>query len=370
MSKWVLLAAAAAAWVASATGCGSSDAVSADGKADSGTAGSGGAATGDSGTGSISTGGSGTGGSPGTTTFLRCSDAPPPGAPTPPAPATYSGGTCPALPKTTGFVDIQSTQARRFMLAVPANPTPNEKLPVIFLWHWLGGSAQSFYDRGEVQKAVDAQRFLAVIPEARSGVAFKWPATALDQQASVDEELKFFDDMLACVSEQFNANLSCVSSAGVSAGALWTDQLAHSRADYLSSFISLSGGTGSTVKAWATPQRHIPGIVLWGGPTDQCFNLLNFQQASMDLEQHLTEEGNFFIECIHDCAHQEPPFPPGMVSKYEGLWKFVFDHPYWLPAGQSPYTSAGLPSGIPAWCGIGTGSATPRTEGMCAPPAC
>src|SRR5262249_2003978 len=148
---------------------------------------------------------------------------------------------------------------------------------------------------------------------------------------------KFFEDMLACVEDQFNANENCVASAGVSAGALWTDQLAGHRDQYLSSFISLSGGTGGNAQPSGAPTPMMLGFGLWGGPTDQCFNLLNFQQASLDLESHLVAENHFFIECIHDCGHQEPPMPPGANSKYEALWQFALDHPYWFGPGQSPY---------------------------------
>lgn len=55
-------------------------------------------------------------------------------------------------------------------------------------------------------------------------------------------------------------------------------------------------------------------------------------------------------------------------SKYQSLWQFVMDHPYWLPKGQSPYLTDGLPKVMPEWCGIGKGSATPRT-GACSNPS-
>jgi hypothetical protein len=45
------------------------------------------------------------------------------------------------------------------------------------------------------------------------------------------KNLAFFDDMLACVAEQFAIDENCVSSAGVSAGALFTAQLGSARGD-------------------------------------------------------------------------------------------------------------------------------------------
>src|SRR6185503_2107511 len=103
-----------------------------------------------------------------------------------------------------------SGAARSFMLALPANLDPNEVLPVIFLWHWLGGSAQSFYDKGDVANAVNTQRFIAVLPEAKGDAAFKWPFEVTQTAPRMEEEFRFFDDMLACVSAQFHVQKECV----------------------------------------------------------------------------------------------------------------------------------------------------------------
>jgi len=323
----------------------------------------GGASTSSSTSGSTSSTGAGGG-----VSMASCSMDPPPGAPAPLPPKAYSGGTCPALVQ--GYNTLKSSgNDRQFILAIPANLMPGEKVPVLFLWHWLKGSPDDFYTKGEVQAAVDQQRFVAVLPKSKGDLFFEWPFNVADSQARMDEELTYFDDMLACVSQQFNANLGCVSTVGVSAGALFTDQLAGARSEYLSSFVSLSGGVDGLIRPWGNPTHRLPGLVLWGGPTDICV-VINFETGSKALEMVLGQDGNFFLECIHNCGHSEPPFdaPPGM-SKYAGMWQFVFDHPFWLPAGASPYYTNGLPVGMPEWCGIGPGSATPRT-GPCAGGGC
>jgi len=110
-------------------------------------------------------------------------------------------------------------------------------------------------------------------------------------------------------------------------------------------------------------------MVLWGGSSDVCV-ILNIQDASKDLENGLVKDGNFFLECIHNCGHAVPPFePPPGSSKFKALWQFALDHPFWLKAGQSPYSS-GLPSDLPEWCAIGQGSATPRTGECLEGPGC
>lgn len=304
-----------------------------------------------------------------------CFTDPPKGATLAPAPPKYKG-TCPMMiPATMGANTIMSSgNARNFLLAVPKNLDPKEKLPVIFLWHWLGGSANGFYTKGDVQKAVDQQRFLAVMPDNKkvngnSDLLWKWPFAVSDPQGRVDEEVRFFDDMYACVAAQFNINKECVATGGVSAGALWTDQLVQLRNDVFSSGISLSGGTGGLVKAWNHPPRRVPMVVLWGGPSDFCV-AINFQDASRDLEKGLKADGSFVVECQHNCGHGVPPIePPQGLSTFSSIWQFAFDHPYWLGTGDSPYKKTGLPTEYPPWCAIGAGQATPRT-GMCDPPGC
>lgn len=313
-----------------------------------------------------------------------CNRPAPEGAPTPTPPPTYPS--CPTL--VAGLNTITSSMTTRtFMLVLPAVPQVGEKLPVLFLWYWLGGSAQGFIDRAEVQQAVDDQRFIAVVPVAIGATVFptsfntKWPFDITQSPARMNQEFTFFDDMLSCVEQQFPVNQSCVSTVGVSAGALFTDQLAQARSQTLASFISLSGGVGATIiKPWVGASHKLPALVMWGGdgpPTMDgikdilgCFGVgMDFSVASRALEAGLVQGGQFFVECKHNCGHVEPPLqPPPGESKYAAIWRFAFDHPFWLPAGQSPWLTNGLPSDAPAWCGIGANSATPRSGSGCPPP--
>ena len=313
------------------------------------------AATGGSATSTTSTGGSGA--APPIT--ASCFDAPPAGAAMPPAFPTYSGGTCPALmPGRNTFTSAGNP--RELILIEPQDRAPGEVLPIVFLWHWLGGDAQSFVDNGEIQQSADLYRFVAILPEEKGDLQFTWPMYTGVSEPRIEEELTFFDDMLACAAEQLDIQPHCISSAGVSAGALFTAAvMAPRRGEYLASFLSLSGGTGGLINAWQPSAHKMPGLVLWGGPDDSCLGLLSFDEMSRTLEQALQTDGHFFIECIHNCGHGQPPFD-GAATATAPLWQFMLDHPYWLEDGQSPY-QGGLPDEMPDWCGVGMNSATPRT---------
>ena len=282
----------------------------------------------------------------------------------PPLP-TYAG-TCPALAIAPALTPLGS---REFMVVAPQTIVPNERLPIIFVWHWLGGSATDAYDRLTLQAAVDVRRFIAVVPEAKGDILFRWPFGINQSDARLAEELQFFDDMLACVGAALPVDKNCVSSMGVSAGALMTAQLAARRSDRLASFASISGGVGQQARDWSASTRKLPAFVMWGGSTDmypETIPLQHFDESSLELEEALG--GHLIVECIHNCGHDLPPFDPPAAGGHalDVIWDFLLDHPFWLPAGASIYQQQ-MPATTPAWCALGKGGATPRPETLTCP---
>ncbi len=306
---------------------------------------------------------------------VTCATPPPAGAPTPPPLPQYAG-TCPTLVAGMNTI-VSSGVPRKFVLVVPsALDTQTETLPLLFMWHYIGGSASSMVNNGDAQPAADELRMLIAVPEKKgdvllpiANVDLAWPYMDFVTNARVEQEAVLFDDILACVAQQFPVQEQCVSSVGVSAGALWTAQLMQRRSSRLSSAIVISGGVGPTggfggfadVRGWTGSERPIPTIYGWGGSTDSCGGV-SFEAGSHALGSKLEAQGSFVVECVHNCGHAAPPVDPMVGLRV--LYKFVLDHPYWLPAGASPWTSTGLPTGTPEWCGIGVGGATPRT-GSC-----
>lgn len=306
---------------------------------------------------------------------VRCGDPAPAGAPEPAPLPTYSGGTCPTL--VAGVNTLRSSgRDRRFILVVPATAAAGPR-PLMFMWHWLGASANSVLSRGKVQEAADRMHFLAAIPEKSPDIVITipfvgsfdpaWPYLTLTSEARTEQEAVFFDDMLACIAAQYPVDRSCVSTFGVSAGALWSSQLVQRRGNRLASALILSGGVGPAtgvaqveIKGFTSPAHKVPTLVAWGGATDQCG--ANFETASHNLENGLRAGGHLVMECVHNCGHAEPPIDD--ATGLQVLYNFAVDHPYWLAAGESPYQVRGLPMGTPSWCSLGVGSATART-GAC-----
>lgn len=306
-----------------------------------------------------------------------CGTTPPPGATlAPELPSFGGGGMCPVL-ETDGTLNVMSTGGgdREFITVVPSDWEKGEQLPVIVLYHWLGASAQGFYDRAEAQAAADHYRFIALIPEGREIedlVPFRWPFAVSDLDLLMDQDFQFLDDMLACAHEQFGIDKECVSVMGVSAGAMFSSMIASRHGARVASLISLSGGVGGLIKPWQAAEHVMPAMVLWGGPQDFCI-AIDFEVASEQLGQDLEADGHFVMECIHNCSHATPPFEPDDpgVPTFAPAWEFFLDHPYWLEDGESPYQSLpdGLPDSWPQWCSIGAGNADIRV-GECGGSEC
>jgi hypothetical protein len=58
-----------------------------------------------------------------------------------------------------------------------------------------------------------------------------------------------------------------------------------------------------------------------------------------------------------------PPFdePPAGGLRFDPVWRFVLDHPYWLQGGASPW-AVSAPATVPKWCAPGVGKATAMTS--------
>jgi poly(3-hydroxybutyrate) depolymerase len=216
-------------------------------------------------------------------------------------------------------------------LRIPENP---EGAPVLFVWHWLGGSASQAERYMDLEEVVGDDDVILVIPES-DGSQFEWHF--LDQPDG-NPDLLLFDDVLSCLWQEYDVDLDRIHATGMSAGGLWTSYLTLHRSQWLASTAPLSGG--ATEGVYATPTDDIPVLLTWGGPED-IVSPLSFHDATLFLAENLREDGHFVIECEHDRAHDLPP--GGIQYAYD----FLMDHPKGID--PSPYAD-GLPSGFPDWC--------------------
>ena len=243
----------------------------------------------------------------------------------------YSQGKCPVLQE--GDNDAFPTGDTDYdvQIRLPAAP---EGAPVLFAWHWLGGSANQIINQMDLAELAADEGVVVVAPDSDRSM-YEWHFLD-DPQGNPD--LLLFEDLLACLSEQYEVDLERVHALGMSAGGLQTTYLTMYEAQWLASTAPFSGGVIEGL--YSSPARPLPVLLTWGGPTDT-YSGLSFEEASTLFSQELQQDGSFVVECVHDGGHT---IPSGAT---EYAWEFLRDHP--MSLRSEPY-AAGLPEAFPDWC--------------------
>jgi len=275
-----------------------------------------------------------------------CGEPAPMGSPVPPQPPGYSAGACPMLQPGYNVGFTAGGLTREFALIVPNAVDDTGTYPLVFAWYHISGDAMDFVNDIDAQALADAGRAIIVIPQDSGMFETVWPDTPLDIAQS-DVDLAMFDDLYACISQQFPINTNCVGSLGVSAGGLWTSYLGTKRGEYLASNVTVSGGHPSEFVGpwwpWTSP-RKFAALVMWGGPSDVLG--IDFHAASLNLVADYTGSDHFLLRCEHGGGHGVPPAGDG--DPLQMALHFMRNHPFWLD-GASPL-DMGLPAFYPSYC--------------------
>ncbi len=251
----------------------------------------------------------------------------------PPAwPAPIYEGTCPQFTEGLNEDFLSSGDDRQFRLALPDNP---EGAPVVFAWHWLSGTAEQVMDWLGFGDLPQSEDVIVVAPES-DGYPSEW---RWDQQSDGNPDATLFEDILACLVEQWDVDLGRVHTTGMSAGGLWSTWMILHRSEWLASAAPMSGGVQSSY--YTTPTDPIPAMLIWGGPTD-LYNGFSFDVATTDFSEDLRADGHFVVECDHDSGHIPPDSPATLT------WDFFNEHP---KGHDSPWES-GLPIHLPSFCSL------------------
>ncbi len=355
--RWLLMFVMVAA-----LGCSASDSTGSSGtEEDAGTAG-GDAGTGDAETGDAGTDDAGSG-------DVDEPDAEEPDVPdtppeaTPPEPASYSMGACPTLEAGANAFSSFDTP-RDVTVTLPSQP---EGAGVLFLWHGFGDSGPGFSTAIGAASVSEAHNVITVSAQAIvdpleteklkpfAGVAAAMgpmpPTWSIIDGPELDMTL--FDDLLACVDEQYGIDRTRVYTMGFSQGALWSTLLVLERSNTLAAALLWSGGlgwSGGLVEVvrfdYATPERPIPVLAASGGATDLWPNaqltLVNFTEGTKDLVEALRADGHAAAHCDHGLGHTVPVGGMGW-----GL-DFMFAHS-WSEDGASDYFGHDG-AGFPEYC--------------------
>ncbi len=257
-----------------------------------------------------------------------------PEGPAPAALTPVANGACPDLTMA-GTVSWQSAGVQRSVITVyPTDMT--DKMPLVFVWHPLGGNASMMVTYLQLQRFADQHQAIIVVPDLRSG------AQTWGFYGDPSYDLALYDDMRTCMSQQQDIDLYRVSTTGMSAGGLWSTYLAMHRSDSLASAFIMSGGTDPLTLPYKTPTHEIPVLLTWGGTNDtwgQGSYLVEFEKTTENFRDNLTNDGHFVVGCNHNGGHTIPT-EAGVMSE---LW--LLNHTYGKP---SPFLDS--IQGFPSYC--------------------
>jgi predicted esterase len=246
----------------------------------------------------------------------------------------------PTLPTTTttcpefheGMATIMSAGlTRSFQIYIDDAAAAAKDGPFVMYWYGTGGTPPQAVQglSAEGLARIKEAGGVVVAPVHVSTGVFPW---ITDTDPNVDFTL--MDDLIACAKAKVGIDAKHVHMLGFSAGALFTAQTSFTRASYLASVATYSGGGMGT---FDPPDGKFAAMILYGGPNDMV--VVKFQDASKQYYDSLTGAGHFAFMCNHNGGHRIPAVQQNVVQ-------FFFDHPYGI---ESPYKSA-LPSDFPAYC--------------------
>lgn len=253
-----------------------------------------------------------------------------------PALRPYSQGACPRLEDgwNLGFGFNQ----RDFILRVPT--ATRGPYGLWFLWHGFGGTAQAF--DYFLSARFDADGYILVIPDGQSRYSLEW---GMDLRGG-DDDLRFFDDVVACVNQQFPIDRRRVHATGYSAGGVFSAYLMGYRSDTLASFGAWSTGETDTKgrRIVPAPARPVPGLLYHGGRGDKPD--WAGRKGTLALAAHMAENGALAIVCDHGGGHVVPePFE----GTLRDMWAFLLAHPFGPTAA---WATGGLGGRLPDYCSI------------------
>lgn len=235
---------------------------------------------------------------------------------------------------------MTSAEAERsFDVYLPKGVTGTADLPVVFLFHGVGGSSAKFIDETKFDALLTDNSFVLVVPQS-TRKADGTPTQKLDWFFSSDtydmdnQDLVFFDDMLKCVGETWKIDSKRVYVTGMSGGGLMSTFIAANRGSVVAAAAPFSGGYAHP--KWPDDKTKTPFMVSWGGVKDEAFGQ-DFHKLANGLIAFLTDAKQPYISCDHGQEHE------WVSTASKDAWTFLSQ--FTLGGNEKPDISA-----LPSYC--------------------
>ena len=245
---------------------------------------------------------------------------------------------CPVMEegRTTDFPSGPSP--REYELRLPEGYDGSTPAPLVVVFHGIASNIDAMLGAPSLLDEASRTGHIVIAPQAldRGGTAAWDPVGA----PAYNLDIALFDDMVSCMSEQYNIDPERVHVTGMSLGGIFTGTLIATRSDVIASAAPFSGGIfREKADGWAP----IPTLVSWGGEEDIHYGQ-DFENLATLMTDQLTGDGHFVINCNHELGH----------SLSAELWpyafRFLMDHPRGVE--PLPYAGAELPEEFPDYCSI------------------
>ena len=261
-----------------------------------------------------------------------------------------AAGACPDFNAGRVTFDLGDGRTRDAEIYIGPEAQSTDASPLLLYWHGTG-SLPTFEPPFALEGALDeitAGGGVVAAPysSSESGI-FPWFLTTPSSSPNL-EDLELADQIVACAIEKVGIDLKRIYSAGISAGAMHTAQMAGRRSGYLAAVVPISGGGANFPDQ--DPNNTLAAMNVFGGDSDTAFGF-SFKPAVELFDTWMKDRGGFSFLCDHGNGH-----PPGSLSgpgraPPEGtgpaIWQFLKDHPY--GTDPSPY-AGGLPEGFLDYC--------------------
>ena len=153
---------------------------------------------------------------------------------------------------------------RQYTVRAPQSVGNSELLPVVFVLHGGGGSAEQGERSMQFSKMVEKERFLAVYPDGVSGHWNDGSEVERYGDASGVDDLAFFDVLIEQLKEDYPVDARRIYATGISNGAIMAHRLAAFRSEV---FAAIAPVCGNIVKQWIPemkPSQPVSLLVIQG----------------------------------------------------------------------------------------------------------
>lgn len=166
--------------------------------------------------------------------------------PAPPAPQAFAAQDCSrTLPAGSTAITLHSGGLDRTAIVhVPASPPPGP-VPLVLVLHGAGQQGAVFEADTGFSTIADAERFVAVYPDALPGAGGRPFWNMSDRTASAPDDVDFLRDVITTVQAQACTDPARVFATGMSNGGSMTARIGCELSDRLAAIAPMSGGYGS-----------------------------------------------------------------------------------------------------------------------------